>query len=167
MIVFDDLMTEAFGNKDNESTMNLITTKLSHHNNLSVLIVCHELYPKGKSSVLFREQLTGVHLHAIANQQRIRSLITMVLTWILLVRSSIYPESGHYVQPHQHPTMVSQFGCLRTLLDRDADEVNDECGDNDNDDEDAEDGDYLVQQRSGDLIGGGSKQPHRAPRHPI
>ena len=25
MIVFDDLMTEAFGNKDNESTMNLIT----------------------------------------------------------------------------------------------------------------------------------------------
>ena len=48
MIVFDDLMTEAFGNKDNESTMNLITTKLSHHNNLSVLIVCHELYPKAR-----------------------------------------------------------------------------------------------------------------------
>ena len=56
MIVFDDLMTDAFGNKDNESTMNLITMKLSHHNNLSVLIVCHELYPKGKSSMLFREQ---------------------------------------------------------------------------------------------------------------
>ena len=36
MIVFDDLMTEAFGNKDNESTMNFITTKLSHHNNLVV-----------------------------------------------------------------------------------------------------------------------------------
>ena len=71
MIVFDDLMTEAFGNKDNESTMNLITMKLSHHNNLSILIVCHELYPKGKSSMLFREQLTSVHLHAIANQQRI------------------------------------------------------------------------------------------------
>ena len=26
------------------------------------------------------------------------SLITMVLTWILLGRSFIYPESGHYVQ---------------------------------------------------------------------
>ena len=51
---------------------------------------------------------------------------------------------------------LGQFGRLRTLLDRDADEVNDECGDNDDDDEDAEDGDYLVQQRSGDLIGGGS-----------
>ena len=49
---------------------------------------------------------------------------------------------------------LGQFGHLRTLLDRDADEVNDECGDNDDDDEDAED--YLVQQRSGDLIGGGS-----------
>ena len=48
---------------------------------------------------------------------------------------------------------LGQFGCLRTLLDS-SDEVNDECGD---DDEDAEDGDYLVQQRS-DLIGGGSKQ---------
>ena len=51
---------------------------------------------------------------------------------------------------------LGQFGHLRTLLDRD-DEVNDECGDNDDDDEDAEDGDYLVQQRS-DIIGGGSKQ---------
>ena len=75
VIVFDDLMTEAFSNKDNESTMNLITTKLSHHNNLSILIVCHELYPKGKNSVLFRDQLSGVHLHAIANQQRIRRYI--------------------------------------------------------------------------------------------
>ena len=46
---------------------------------------------------------------------------------------------------------LGQFGRLRTLLDRDADEANDECGDND--DEDAEDGE--VQQRSGDLIGGG------------
>ena len=26
MIVFDDLMTDVFGKKDNESTMNLITT---------------------------------------------------------------------------------------------------------------------------------------------
>ena len=49
---------------------------------------------------------------------------------------------------------LGQFGCLRTLLDRD-DEVNDECGGDNDDDEDAED--YLVQQRSGDLIGGGSK----------
>ena len=54
---------------------------------------------------------------------------------------------------------LGQFGCLRTLLDRDADEVNDECGDNNDDDEDAEDGE--VQQRSGDLIGGGSKQQLR------
>ena len=51
---------------------------------------------------------------------------------------------------------LGHFGHLRTLLDRD-DEVNDECGDNDDDDEDAEDGDYLGHQRSGDLIGGGSK----------
>ena len=53
VIVFDDLMTEAFSNKDNESTMNLIMTKLSHHNNLSILKVCHELCPKGKNSILF------------------------------------------------------------------------------------------------------------------
>ena len=70
VIVFDGLMTEAFTNRDNEATMNLITTKLSHHNNTSILIVCHELYPKGKNSVLFRDQLMGVQLHAIANQQR-------------------------------------------------------------------------------------------------
>ena len=38
---------------------------------------------------------------------------------------------------------LGQFGHLRTLLDRDADEANDECGHND--DEDAEDGE--VQQR--------------------
>ena len=55
---------------------------------------------------------------------------------------------------------LGQFGHLRTLLDRD-DEVNDECGDNDDDDEDAED--YLVQQKS-DLIGGGSKQPRQCQR---
>ena len=45
---------------------------------------------------------------------------------------------------------LGQFGCLRTLLDRD-DEVNDEYDNNDEDNEDAEDGDCLVQQRS-DLI---------------
>ena len=54
---------------------------------------------------------------------------------------------------------LGQFGHSRTLLDRDTDEVNNECGDNNDDDEDAEDGE--VQQRSGDLIGGGSKQPLR------
>ena len=72
VIVFDDLMMDVFGNRENEAPMNLLTTKLSHHNNMSVLIVCHELYPKGKNSMLFRDQLTGVHLHAIANQQKIR-----------------------------------------------------------------------------------------------
>ena len=108
------------------------------------------------------------------------------------MRSFIYPESGHHVQRHHCPMMMMQHrykecsinysfkpdemkggdlmknlrwlgqsGHLRTLLDRD-DEVNDECGDND-DDEDAEDGDYLVQQRS-DLIGGGSKPPRKRQR---
>ena len=75
VIVFDDLMTEAFSNCENEATMNLLTTKLSHHNNMSILIVCHELYPKGKNSVLFHDQLTGVYLYAIANQQRIHHYI--------------------------------------------------------------------------------------------
>ena len=58
---------------------------------------------------------------------------------------------------------LGQFGCLRTLLDRDGSDermvVNDAC---DNDDEDEEyDGNYLV-QRSGndsDLIGG--SQPRK------
>ena len=58
---------------------------------------------------------------------------------------------------------LGQFGRLRTLLDRD-DEVNDECGDNDNNDnEDAED--YLVRQRSGDLIGGGGPPRKRQRRN--
>ena len=72
VIILDDLMTEAFNTEDNDTTMNLLMTKLSQHNNLSVLIVCHELYPKGKNSVLFREQLTGVHLHSIVNQQKVK-----------------------------------------------------------------------------------------------
>ena len=80
VIVFDDLMTEAFTNRDNEATMNLITTKLSHHNNTSILIVYHELYPKGKNSVLFRDQLMRVHLHTIANQQRIHRYIYRFLS---------------------------------------------------------------------------------------
>ena len=50
-VILDDLMTEAFNTEDNDTTMNLLMTKLSHHNNLSVLIICHELYPKGKNSI--------------------------------------------------------------------------------------------------------------------
>ena len=46
---------------------------------------------------------------------------------------------------------LGQFGHLRTLLDS-SDEGNDDVCDNN------EDEDNLVQQRSGDLIGGGSKQ---------
>ena len=65
-------MTEVFNTKDNDTMMNLLMNKLNHHNNLSVLIVCHELYPKGKNSVLFREQLTGVHLNSITNQQKVK-----------------------------------------------------------------------------------------------
>ena len=62
VIVMDDLMNDAFNPKDKEvkSTMSLLMTKLSHHNNISVLIVCHELYPKGPNSVVLREQLTGI-----------------------------------------------------------------------------------------------------------
>ena len=45
---------------------------------------------------------------------------------------------------------LGQFGHLRTLLDS-SDEGNDDVCDND------EDEDNLVQQRSGDLIGGESK----------
>ena len=75
VIIFNDLMTKAFNNKGNKSTMNLIMTKLSHHNNLSVFNSVPRVISKRKSSVLFREQLTGVHLHAIANQQRIHRYI--------------------------------------------------------------------------------------------
>ena len=51
---------------------------------------------------------------------------------------------------------LGQFDHLRTLLDS-SDEVNDEC-----DNEDAEE-DGEVQQRSGDLIGGG--EPPRKRQH--
>ena len=78
VIVLDDLMTEAFGVWDNKSMMNLLMTKLSHHNNISMLIVCHELYPKGKNSVLFRD--TGIHLHSIANQQKVKKYIYSYLS---------------------------------------------------------------------------------------
>ena len=55
--------------------MKLFMTKLSHHNNISILIVCHELYPKGKNAVLLREQLTGLHIHSLTNVRKIVSFI--------------------------------------------------------------------------------------------
>ena len=70
ILVLDDLMVEAFEKPENRDLMQLLMTRMSHHNNLSVLIVCHELYPKGKNSVLLREQLTGVHLHSLTNVKR-------------------------------------------------------------------------------------------------
>ena len=77
VIVMDDLMNEAFNSRDKEvnSMMNLLMTKLSHHNNISVLLVCHELYPKGTNSVLLREQLTGMHFHAMANAQKAKNYV--------------------------------------------------------------------------------------------
>ena len=83
VVVMDDLMNEAFNSRDKEvtSTMNLLMTKLSHHNNLSVSIVYQELYPKGPNSVLLREQLTGVHhLHSVANSQKARNYVHTYLT---------------------------------------------------------------------------------------
>ena len=77
VIVMDDLKNEAFNSRDKEvnSTMNLLMTKLSHHNNIFVLLVCHKLYPKGPNSVLLREQLTGMHLHAVANVQKAKNYV--------------------------------------------------------------------------------------------
>ena len=71
-IVLDDLMNDAFNSKDKnvDSTMKLLMTKLSYHNNILVLIVCHELYPKRQNSVLFRGQLMGVHLHSVADTRK-------------------------------------------------------------------------------------------------
>ena len=77
VINMDDLTNEAFNSRDKEvnSMMNLLMTKLSHHNNISVLLVCNELYPKGTNSVSLREQLTGVHLHTVANAQKAKNYI--------------------------------------------------------------------------------------------
>ena len=83
VIVLDDLMNDAFNSKDKsiDSTMKLLMTKLSHHNNkISVLIVCHELYPEGQNSVLFRGQLTGVHLHSVADTRKAHTYIHNFLT---------------------------------------------------------------------------------------
>ena len=52
VIVLDDLMVETFEKSENRDIMKLLMTKLSHHNNISMLIVCHELYPKGKNAIL-------------------------------------------------------------------------------------------------------------------
>ena len=75
VIVLDDLMVEAFDKTENRDVMKLLMTKLSHHNNISILIVCHELYPKGKNAVLLREQLMGVHIHSLTNVRKIVSFI--------------------------------------------------------------------------------------------
>ena len=75
VIILDDLMVEAFKKAENRDIMKLLMTKLSHHNNISVLIVCHELYPKGKNAVLLRDQLTGVHIHSLANVRKIMSFV--------------------------------------------------------------------------------------------
>ena len=82
VVVMDDLMNEAFNShdKDVNSTMNLLMTKLSHHNNISVLLVCHELYRKGPNSVLLCDQLTRMHLHSVANAQRARKYVCNYLT---------------------------------------------------------------------------------------
>ena len=77
VVVMGDLMNDAFNPKDKEvnSTMNLLMTKLSHHNNISLQIVCHELYPKRPNSVLLQEQLNGMHLHSVANTQKARNYV--------------------------------------------------------------------------------------------
>ena len=77
VIVMDDLMNEAFNSRDKEvnSMMNLLMTKLSHHNNISVLLVYHELYPKGSNLVLLIEQLRGMHLHTVANVQKAKNYV--------------------------------------------------------------------------------------------
>ena len=80
VIVLDDLMVEAFDKTENRDVMKLLMTKLSHHNNISVLIVCHELYPKGKNVILLREQLTGVHIHSLSNVKKSCRLFTIIST---------------------------------------------------------------------------------------
>ena len=82
VVVLDDLMSEAFNSKNKQvsQAMDLLMTELSHHNNVSVLIVCHELYPKGPNSVLMREQLIGVHIHSVANSQKPRNFIKNYLS---------------------------------------------------------------------------------------
>ena len=86
--------------------MQLLMTKLSHHNNISVLIVCHELYPKGKNAVLLRDQLTGVHIHSLANVKKIVSFIRNYL--------NDKKEEDQYVRLfEEHVSRVSVDKCNR------------------------------------------------------
>ena len=62
------------------STVDLLMTKLNHHSNISVLLDCHELYPKGPNSVLLHDQLTGMHLHSVSNVQKARNYVCNYLT---------------------------------------------------------------------------------------
>ena len=73
-------MNESFSLRENDVTMNLLMRKLSHHNNVSMLIMCHELYPKGRNSVLFCQQLAGVYLHSIANHQKAQKYVYSYLS---------------------------------------------------------------------------------------
>ena len=106
VIVLDDLMVEAFDKSENRDVMQLLMTKLSHHNNISVLIVCHELYPKGKNAVLLRDQLTGVHIHSLANAKKIMSFIRNYL--------NDKKEEDQYVRLfEEHVSRVSVDKCNR------------------------------------------------------
>ena len=106
VIVLDDLMVEAFDKSENRDVMQLLMTKLSHHNNISVLIVCHELYPKGKNAVLLRDQLTGVHIHSLANVKKIVSFIRNYL--------NDKKEEEQYVRLfEEHVSRVSVDKCNR------------------------------------------------------
>ena len=106
VIVLDDLMVEAFDKSENRDIMQLLMTKLSHHNNISVLIVCHELYPKGKNAVLLRDQLTGVHIHSLANVKKIVSFIRNYL--------NDKKEEEQYVRLfEEHVSRVSVDKCNR------------------------------------------------------
>ena len=107
VIVLDDLMVEAFDKSENRDVMQLLMTKLSHHNNISVLIMCHELYPKGKNAVLLRDQLTGVHIHSLANVKKIVSFIRNYL-------NDDKKEEDQYVRLfEEHVSRVSVDKCNR------------------------------------------------------
>ena len=107
VIVLDDLMVEAFNKSENRDVMQLLMTKLSHHNNISMLIVCHELYPKGKNAVLLRDQLMGVHIHSLANVKKIVSFIRNYL-------NDDKKEEDQYVRLfEEHISRVSVDKCNR------------------------------------------------------
>ena len=114
VIVMDDLMNEAFDSRDKEvnSMMNLLMTKLSHHNNISVLLVCHELYPIETNSVLLREQLTGMHWYTVANAQKSQELcLHQIETNSVLLREQL---TGMHLYPVAN-AQKSQELCLQLL----------------------------------------------------